>query len=293
MDNPIVNLEKLSEPLTKLVDVTAAGIGTLYRPFGTVRQAKADAKAKIISAKTDAEVLSLEQRAKFRLEHREALRQENIERIVLQAAHEMPDKASKDSVDKDWILQFFDHAQDVCDEEMQILWAKILAGEVAEPGTYSKRTLQFLKTIDKFEAEKFTGYCFFAFQFPNGWCFIFEEKVTHELMEEKLGKYALTNHFASIGLLASDSSSGSCDSWDKTKFKYFSQNYEAFSVAEPPPKKVLKRLDLPFSFRIFSQIGQQLFAIAGAEPIDGYPEKVSSYFEKDIKLSFKKCSIKP
>ena len=293
MDNPLINLEKLSEPLTKLVDVVATGIGTLYRPFGTVRQAKADLKAKIISAKAAAEVLSLEQRAKFRLEHREALRQENIEKIVLQAAHEMPAKASKDSVDKDWILQFFDHAQDVCDEEMQILWAKILSGEVAEPGTYSKRTLQFLKTINKFEAEKFTGYCSFAFQFVDGWCFTLEEDVTTDLMAEKLGKYALTNHFVSIGLLASDSSVGSCTSWDKQKFQYFSQNYEAFSIAETPFKKGLPRLDFPFSFRIFSQIGQELFAIAGAEPIDGYPEKVSSYLEKDVKLSFKKCTINP
>ena len=93
--------------MTKLVEVTAAGIGTLYRPFGTIRQAKADAKAKVILSKADVEILTLEQRAKFRLEHRETLRQENIERIVLQAADEMPANVSNESVDKDWILQFF------------------------------------------------------------------------------------------------------------------------------------------------------------------------------------------
>jgi len=293
MENPLINLEKLSEPLTKLVHVTAAGIGTLYRPFGTVRQAKADSKAKIISSKTGAEVLSLEQRAKFRLEHREALRQENIEKVVLHAAHEMPATTSKDSVDNDWILQFFDHAQDVCNEKMQILWAKILAGEVAEPGKFSKRTLQFVKTINKFEAEMFTGYCSFAFQFDNAWCFIFEGNVTKELMIEKLGKYALTEHFASIGPLSSDSSAGSCTTWDKQKFNYFSQNYEAYSIADPPSQKRLTRLDLPFSFRTFSQIGQELFSISGAGPIDGYPEKISSYLEKDVKLSFKKYGVTP
>ena len=50
MENPIVNLEKLSEPLTKLVEVISKGVGTLYAPFGTIRQAKADAEATIIVA---------------------------------------------------------------------------------------------------------------------------------------------------------------------------------------------------------------------------------------------------
>ena len=48
MSNPLVDLKGLSEPLTKLVEVVSQGIGTLYSPFGTVRQAKADAKSKII-----------------------------------------------------------------------------------------------------------------------------------------------------------------------------------------------------------------------------------------------------
>lgn len=293
MDNPLINLEKLSEPLTKLVEVTSAGIGTLYRPFGTVRQAKADAKAKIISAEAGTKILDLEQRARFRWEHRESLRQANIEKVVLQAANAMPAIVSKKPVDKDWILQFFDHAQDVCDDELQTLWARILAGEVAEPGAYSKRTLQFLKTIDKFDAEKFTGFCSFAFQLSDGWCFIFESGATDELMKEKLGNYALKNHFTSIGLLAPDTLAGTCESWDKLKFNYFEQEYIAESIAEPLPKKGLQRLDLPFSYYIFSQIGQQLFSISGAKPIEGLPEKVSLWLEKDIKITFKKCTKSP
>jgi hypothetical protein len=64
MANPLISLENLTEPLTKLVEVVAAGIGTLYAPFGTVRQAEADAKAKVILAKANTEVLSLQQRAR-------------------------------------------------------------------------------------------------------------------------------------------------------------------------------------------------------------------------------------
>ena len=144
MVNSIIDLKNLSEPLTKLVEVVAKGIGTLYAPFGTIRQSKADAAAKIILANADAEVLSIQQRAQNRIMHREQMRQENIERIALGAAKELPTTVSSEEIDTDWITQFFDHAQDVSDLDMQKLWSRILAGEVSKPGSYSKRTLQFL-----------------------------------------------------------------------------------------------------------------------------------------------------
>ncbi|HAS8313071.1 TPA: DUF2806 domain-containing protein [Vibrio vulnificus] len=120
-DSLINNIDKLSEPVTKLIEVTSAGIGKLYHPLGIVRQAKADAKAKIIIAKADAEIAELNKRANERVEHREMLRQNNIENVVSIAANEMPTEVSENPVDVDWTLQFFDAAQDVCDNDMQLL----------------------------------------------------------------------------------------------------------------------------------------------------------------------------
>jgi hypothetical protein len=36
--------------------------------------------------------------------------------------------------------------------EMQNLWAQVLAGEANSPGTYSKRTVNFLSSLDKKDA---------------------------------------------------------------------------------------------------------------------------------------------
>ena len=274
MADSLINLDKLSEPLTKLVEVTSAGIGTLYKPFGTVRQAKADAKAKAIAVNADLEILDVKQRADLRIEYRESLRQENIEKVVSIAANEISDKVSTEPVDLDWSLQFFDAVQDVCDEDMQSLWARILAGEVTEPGSYSKRTLQFLKTLDKFEAEKFVVFCSFAFQFEDGWCVIFEDKATKEIMDQKLGEYDLFSHFASIGLI-SDPSSGDCESWDKNSLSYFKTVYNVTSTKEEDTGR-FKKLNYPVGHRIFTQIGQQLYAMANATKIDDYPEKLSA-----------------
>jgi hypothetical protein len=49
----------------------------------------------------------------------------------------------------------------VSTEDLQKLWGSVLAGEVKAPGKYSIRTLEFLKTLSKAEAEmisKLAGY---------------------------------------------------------------------------------------------------------------------------------------
>ena len=45
---------------------------------------------------------------------------------------------------------------------MQILWARVLAGEANAPGTYSKRTVNLLSDFDKSDAELFTKLCGFG-----------------------------------------------------------------------------------------------------------------------------------
>jgi hypothetical protein len=52
----------------------------------------------------------------------------------------------------DWFVRFFEDAGNVSDEMMQELWAKILAGEVKQPGRFSLRTLETLKNMSQEEA---------------------------------------------------------------------------------------------------------------------------------------------
>lgn len=56
-------------------------------------------------------------------------------------------------VDEDWLFVWRDLAGKVSAEDLQRLWGSVLAGEVKAPGRYSIRTLEFLKTLSKAEAE--------------------------------------------------------------------------------------------------------------------------------------------
>jgi hypothetical protein len=183
----IQDLAGLSKPLTRLIEVVSKGAGAVSTPY-LIRKT-ADARAyeiKVIAdalkdvreknqlpviydggaievwQKPDDKTLILDsqpidQRVAGRLEYQERKRQDNIENVTAAAAAEL----SKETVipdkhpDDDWIARFFSSAQDVSSQEMQELWGKILAGEIKNPGSYSLRTLDFVRNITKAEAQVF------------------------------------------------------------------------------------------------------------------------------------------
>lgn len=67
-----------------------------------------------------------------------------------------------DDIDDDWLEFFFDKAKDIAREDMKIIWAKLLAKGIKEPGSVSRQLLHILMVIDKEEANSFTklsSYC--------------------------------------------------------------------------------------------------------------------------------------
>lgn len=79
----------------------------------------------------------------------------NITRTIMIAEEELmndPQDAPDEDIDPDWFTRWRDNARKVRSEELQQLWARALAGEVKSPGSYSLRTLEFIKNISQDEA---------------------------------------------------------------------------------------------------------------------------------------------
>lgn len=186
----IKDLAGFSQPLTKLVEVVSSAVGTVYRPKAIRDEADAQAYAKKALARADTEsaleskqlefssVLDrvqqalkdhpqLAERARHRLLAREVEGQLNVESIADFASDALPPVVSSQSVSPDWRRKFFQEAENVCESDMQLLWGKVLAGEVATPGTYSTRTLDTLRQLSKTEAELFRKACTIAMS--DGW----------------------------------------------------------------------------------------------------------------------------
>lgn len=58
----------------------------------------------------------------------------------------------KEDISQDWLNTWRDNASKVSDEEVQSLWGNVLAQEFLEPGRYSLRLLEFLRTMSKSDA---------------------------------------------------------------------------------------------------------------------------------------------
>jgi uncharacterized repeat protein (TIGR03899 family) len=167
-----VNLVKIEgKPLTKLIETVSAGIGTLYRPTSIRKEAKAEAERIKIIAQAEADALiikteanyELVKRAQSRFVNEQVNKQINIENVAQKTEKYLPENVSETPVDVDWRTKFFNKCQDVSNEEMQEIWAKILAEEINAPGQTSLRTLDIVSTLTVQEATLFEKLCAMTF----------------------------------------------------------------------------------------------------------------------------------
>lgn len=166
----------LAQPLQKLVETVASGIGKVYEPTHIRRMAKAKAdEIQIISNSINENIVlpihyeagsicintedanQLARRAQTRALYQEMKKQQNIESVIGKAYEELStaSEVSDTPVDSDWVSEFFDNVANVSNEQMQILWGKLLAGEIKQPGSFSLRTLGTLKNMSQKDAEYF------------------------------------------------------------------------------------------------------------------------------------------
>jgi hypothetical protein len=160
------NLEQLAEaakalsaPVTKFIEVCAAGMGRLYGPTDIRRTARAHGDAMVIIEEATGRASETAIRAAQRLLEVEEQRQKNLEAIASLAYSELPASVAEEPVKPDWIARFFREARDVSDTDMRFLWAKMLAGEVARPSSFSPRTLRVVSDLTVDEARTFEILC--------------------------------------------------------------------------------------------------------------------------------------
>ena len=74
--------------------------------------------------------------------------------------------------DFDWFIRYYEAAGNISDENMQEIWAKILAGEVSNPSTFSLRIIDVLRNMRKVDAELFIKICKHSFVKGSGEIFL-------------------------------------------------------------------------------------------------------------------------
>lgn len=176
MGNALEIVKALVKPTEKLIDAVQGAIGKAYEPRHKRKMADATAYeittiGQAMRENSDIPIVydkgavgmdivdgeDFVKRTQNRLAYQELTKQHNIEFVIDRAYDELEvaEDVSDEPVDKDWISRLINIVQDVSNEDMQIIWGKILAGEIKKPGSFSLRTLDTIRNISQAEAQVF------------------------------------------------------------------------------------------------------------------------------------------
>jgi hypothetical protein len=272
--NSLINLGDISKPATVLIEKISDAISGYCKPYQIKRVAKAEAAAEIIRAQAQIEVTDLQRRALVRFVAEEIRKQDNIENITRKAIPQLEESSRPQDIENDWIVNFFDKCRIISDQGMQSLWAKVLAGEANSPGTYSKRTVNFLGTIDKTDAEDFTSLCGFGWFIGDIIPMIFD---SHEPIYNKQNiNFNTLTHLDNIGLVTFNS----FGTFKRTALpRRLRILYYGIPLNIEFPKE--KDNDLQFGLIRLTAMGQQLALICGSKPVDGFQDYVIKRWLQD------------
>lgn len=112
---------------------------------------------------------------------------------------------------------------------MQGLWSSLLAGEANKPGSYSKRTIELISTLDKSDAHLFTQLCTFAIAGGDIFPLVLDLKA--DIYNNKGINFGSLNHLDSLGLI---------------KFN----NIQNFMLQNLPQNITLLYFGIPVSFKL-------------------------------------------
>ena len=254
------------EKVTRAVDKRAAidflnrvsnAVGMIYEPIHVTRMAK----AKVAKAE-------LYRRAEYRKQEEDARHQKIMEDISLKAIPDINDDADPASISSDWMANVFDKCRNVSDDDMQSLWARVLAGEANSPGSYSTRTVNFLSDFDKNDADLFTRLCGF------GWTIIDFVPVIFDDRNAIYNRYGLDfdtlSHLEDIGLINFNSLSSYARG--PRIFETLNVNYYGRTLILNKP--VNKPKKIIYGTVRFTKVGAELAPICGSSPVDGFWEYV-------------------
>ena len=290
--------------LEKLLDYAASGIGAVAGPMLAPWKARKEAEARRIESRAEADSLKLiaDAQAKARqslaapgqagrgvleidqdgirqrIEFQEGKRQANITAAVREAAADLGDKeVPAHEPDPDWTARFFDGVQDVSSEDMRNIWAKILSGEVEEPGRTSLRTLSILRDMSQRDAEALSALMEYLIS-----DFIFEDWIEPPIAMALSSSFKLLLHtglvYPNHPRVPSMKNLALGDDGE-----YVEEYCGHVLRVEGPPGTSIDPLNL--SINALTPAGEELARFCGSEPNFDYLSRFARFLEsRDCKL---------
>ena len=106
--------------------------------------------------------MPIEDRANKRNRLSHLRKQQNIEQVIQKTSAYCANHDIKSRTDHDWLSRYISLAEDINNQTMQDLWAKILAGELTKPGSFSYKSLKVFRDMSIIDAKLLSKACSLA-----------------------------------------------------------------------------------------------------------------------------------
>ena len=138
-----------TKPIAKLLSILAETFGRPTSP---------DSIKNVMDVISNDAIDSIEKRGVDVFINTLGQKQHNVESIINKSFKFLPPEVvSPEMPDQEWVLDFFDLCQNCSNEEVQEIWAKLLADKVDNPKAHSRRLMHTIKLLEVIEARIFNN----------------------------------------------------------------------------------------------------------------------------------------
>ena len=208
-------------------------------------------------------------------EKRDLIHAMNMCKIVYKARAKMGQESSTPlGVDSGWLLNFLDKSKTVSDDEVQDLWASILARESDTQGSFSQLAVNSLENFGRQDAERFISLRRFVCE-VNSEPIPFIRNPNHEIYTQNGINSEALEHLCALNVIENVTFLGGgrgltrplrrLDHGESITIIYFDEKLEYVNAGE-------KGDELDIGSIAFTSIGKELLSICERKKVDGFFE---------------------
>jgi len=159
-------------------------------------------------------------------------------------------------MEDDWVVNVLEKCRIVSDARIQELWARILAGEANEPGSFSRKTVNLMSDLSKKDAELFEKLCCFVWDI-DGKLYPLTLPPLSDVYTNQGITYETVQQLKDLGLLSEMRAGFAVELGNKeTVAEYFGRSMKVGRVLGGNSQ--------------FTQAGLELYEICDPSPVEGF-----------------------
>jgi len=159
----LINIEGSSQVVIKLLSMIEKSVGWIVSPKGNQKDFHEGIQIYKESIKNDQSLSGEEKGARISTARKDLRQYINQRKIIENSIKDIDENADFENIDPDWLAYFFEYAKNISNEEIQLVWSKLLANKINGNQQMTKKLIHILSVIEGEDIDVFCKICSMTF----------------------------------------------------------------------------------------------------------------------------------